>query len=189
MVANQASKFEIEVITEVITDRLENATLEKVRKSENIVTSEASQEVATFKKIVTSEKVPTSENKVEIRFADPRKDPPQIFEVRLRKNLPRIIEKCRGGCGVKIKPNDPGMLIRTYGTTRWTNKTRGEEDSKHGPMYIHFQEECLRRYDSTTHYGANNSFDYSKLTVDKKVHSELNEDEKNFLISLGVHFV
>ena len=80
---------------EVITDRLENATLEKVRRSENIVTSEASQEVATSEKIVTSEKVPTSENKVEIRFADPRKDPPQIFEVHFRKNLPRIIEVSR----------------------------------------------------------------------------------------------
>ena len=155
--------------------------MEKVIRSENIVTSEASQEVATSEKIVTSETVPTSENKVEIRFADPRKDPPQIFEVHFRKNLPRVIEKCRGGRRVKIKPNDPGMLIRTYGTTRWTNKTTGEEDSKHGPMYIHFQEECLRRYDNTTHYGVNNSFDYSKLTLDKKVHSELNEDEKTFL--------
>ena len=119
---------------EVITDHLENATLEKVRRSENIVTSEASQEVATSEKIATSGKVPTSKNKVEIRFADPRKDPPQIFEVHFRKNLPRIIEKCRGGCGVKIKPNDPGMLIRTYSTTRWIHKTTGEEDSKHGPM-------------------------------------------------------
>ena len=38
----------------------------------------------------------------EIRFSDPREDPLEIFEVHFRKNLPRSIEKCRGGCGVKI---------------------------------------------------------------------------------------
>ena len=57
----------------------------------------------------------------EIRFSDPREDPPKIFEVHFRKLLPRSIEKCRGCC-VKITPNDLGMLVRTYGIARWTKE-------------------------------------------------------------------
>ena len=130
----------------------------------------------------------TPENGSNIRFVDPRKDPPQVFEAHLRKNLPRSIEKCRGACGVKITPNDQGMLIRTYGTTRWTNKRTGQEESRHGPMYIHFRDDCLKRFNSSTHYGLNEIFEYAKITIDKKEQSGLNEAEKDFLKSLGVRF-
>ena len=56
-------------------------------------------------------------------------------------------------------------------------------------MYLHFQEECLKRFDRSTHYRANACFDYSKLSVDKKVQSELNDAERSLLISLGVRFL
>lgn len=177
------------ITPDVISDRLQTTTSEKVSRSDDIVTLEPSQNLPRAENTVSMQNEPTSEKKVEIRFLDPRKDPPQIFEIHFRKNLPRMIEKCRGGCGVRVTPNDSGMLIRTYGTTRWTNKSTGHEESRYGPMYLHFQDECLKRYNSNTYYSANKCFDYSKITVDKKVQSELNKDESSLLMSLGVRFL
>ena len=124
-----------------------------------------------------------------IRFADPRRIAPKVFEIHFRQDLPRSIEKCRGNCGVKITPRETGMLVRTYGTTKWTNKQTGKEETRHGPMYIHFQSECLKNHDISIYYGPNQDFDYSKITVDKTVQADLNDEEKALFISLGVRFL
>ena len=107
----------------------------------------------------------------------------------IAKNLSRSIEKCRGNCGIEITPKDRGMLVRTYGTTKWTNKQTEKEESRNGPMYIHFLDEWLKNYDSTVYYGPNQEYDYQRITVDKKVQSELNDDERGFFRSLGLRFL
>ena len=38
------------------------------------------------------------------------------------------------------------MLIKTNGTTRWTEKKTKREMSKHVEMYIHFNETCFKRH-------------------------------------------
>ena len=43
----------------------------------------------------------------------------------------------------KITQND-GMLIKNYGTTRWTDKKTGKEMSRYRPTYTHFNETCLK---------------------------------------------
>ena len=60
-----------------------------------------------------------------------------------------------------------------HGTTRWTNKRTGKEESRHGPMHIHFRDDCLQRFDGGSHYGLNESFECGKITIDNKEQSEL----------------
>ena len=67
------------------------------------------------------------------------------------------MSRCQGKFGKKITQND-GMLINTYGTTRWTDKKAGKEMSKHGPMYIHFNETLSKRY-TKRFYGPDERFD------------------------------
>ena len=41
----------------------------------------------------------------------------------------------QGNWGKKIDQKDT-MLMKSYGTMRWTDKKIGKEMSKHGPMYF-----------------------------------------------------
>ena len=80
------------------------------------------------------------------------------------------------------------MLIKSFGTTRWTDKKTGKEMSKHGPMYIHFNEHYLKKFDNKKFYALDESFDYSVITLSHKTLTKLNEEEKSFLRKLGLKF-
>ena len=86
----------------------------------------------------------------------------------------------------KIAQND-GMLIKTYGTTRWTDKKTGKEMSKYGPMYIHFNETCLKRH-TKKYYSLEEKFDYSIITLADETRNNLSDEEKDFLTELGITF-
>ena len=43
-----------------------------------------------------------------IRFADPRKKPPKVFELHIHTNLPRSVCRCHGNCGKKYFQNKKG---------------------------------------------------------------------------------
>ena len=77
-----------------------------------------------------------------IRFKDSRVSPPKEFVLFLRKHLPKNITESQGRCDKSIG-NEDEMIIRSYGTSTWTNKVTGRENSKYGPMYLHFSEKCL----------------------------------------------
>ena len=115
-----------------------------------------------------------------------REEPVQMFELNLRQFLPKTMSRCQGNCGKKITQND-GMLIKTYGTTRWTNKKTGKEMSKYGAMYIHFNETCLKRHTKKYHR-PDEKFDYSIITLADKTRNNLSNEEKDFLIGLGINF-
>ena len=38
------------------------------------------------------------------------------------------------------------MLIKNYGTTRWTDKKTGKEMSRYRTKYTHFNETCLKLF-------------------------------------------
>ena len=80
-----------------------------------------------------------------------------------------------------------GMFIKTYGTTRWTDKKTGKEMGKHGPMYIHFNETCLKRH-TKKYYGPDERFDYSIITLADQTRNNLSDEEKDFLTAFGVKF-
>ena len=54
-----------------------------------------------------------------------RDEPLQMFELNLKQLLSKTVPRWRGNCGKKITQNN-GMLIKTYGTTRWTDKKMGK---------------------------------------------------------------
>ena len=83
------------------------------------------------------------------------------------------MSRCQGNCGKKITQND-GMLIK-----RWTDKKTGKEMSKYGPMYIHFNETCLKRH-IKKYYRPDEKFDYSVITLADETRNNLSEEEKDF---------
>lgn len=60
--------------------------------------------------------------------------------------------------------------------------------SKNGPMYIHFSEHCLRKFDNKKFYAQNESFAYSVTTLNQKNFKKLNEEEREILRKLGFKF-
>ena len=60
----------------------------------------------------------------------------------------------------------------------------GSERSKFGPMYFHFEKNCLQNFDSENHYEPSQSY----ITVDQKCKDKLSEAENRFLIGLGLNF-
>ena len=98
----------------------------------------------------------------EIRFRDPRENPLKESELHLRNKLSKKISKCQGKCGNPISDKD-FMNIRTYGLSSYTDKESGKNKCKYGPLYIHFQGECLKAFDSEKFYLPNERFDYSSI--------------------------
>ena len=88
----------------------------------------------------------------------------------------KTVPRCQGYCGKKITQID-GMLIKTYGTTRWTDKSTGDEMSKYGPMYIHLNETCLKRH-TKKYYRPDEKFDYSIITLAQETSNNLSDEEK-----------
>ena len=72
-------------------------------------------------------------------------------------------------------------MVKSYGKTTWTDKT-GKENSRFGPLYLHFQISCLENYDSDIFY----RFDYSRISADSKCVSQLEDSEIQFLLNKGV---
>ena len=132
-----------------------------------------------------SESQATSEG--EIRFKDPRVNPPKELNCRrkLRNKLSKKISKCQGKCGKPISDKD-FMIIRTYGSSSYTDKESGKNKCKYGPLYIHFQGKCLKAFDSEKFYLPNENFDYSSIVVDKDTLDCLKPSEKNLLSEMGV---
>lgn len=120
-------------------------------------------------------------------FYNLREEPPKTFELHLKRMLPKSITRCQGNCGKKIEEKDV-MLIKSYGTTRWTDKKSGKEMTKYGPMYIHFNEKCMKRFNDDKFYGPGEQFDYSLITLSKETVAQLNDEEAVFLKDLGINF-
>ena len=130
---------------------------------------------------------PCSQNS--IRFADPRERAQKVFELYLRKNVPRSLRKCQRRCGKRIAAEDPPMIIRSIGENWWTNKTTGKEMSRVGPMYVHFNQNRLELFDTESFYGLTKRFDFSRIAINEGNHKELNEKERKELRDLGIKFL
>ena len=82
-----------------------------------------------------------SSSQEEIRFSDPNKKRPKVFELHLQKDVPKLVKKCQGKCGRKIE-QDCFAVVRSYGESTWTD-SNGSDSSEFGPLYIHFERKCL----------------------------------------------
>ena len=103
-----------------------------------------------------------------------REEPAPMFELHLRQFLPKTVSRCQGKCGKKITQDD-GMLIKTYGNTRWTDKKVGKQMSKHGPMYKTSLKRQTKKY-----YGPDKRFVYSIITMADETHN-LSDEKNDFL--------
>ena len=91
-------------------------------------------------------------------FAYFRTEQPSVYEFHLRQFLSKSIARCQASCGKKIDQKDT-MQIKSYGTTRWTDRKTGKEMGKHGPMYIHFNKHFLKNFDYKKFYAPDESFE------------------------------
>ena len=123
-----------------------------------------------------------------LRFPHPRQVTDKAFELHLGKDLPRLIKKCQGMCGKVIRPDGSGMLVKPYGAVTWTDRKIGHEKSKFGPIYIHFNSQCLETFDRENNYGPGKRFDYKRIQIDNKTQEKLTEAEKEFLMKIGITF-
>ena len=142
---------------------MESSQVVKESAFQPIVIAESSQVV---KKSASQPNIIPEGSQVQhnIRFKDPRVSPPKEFVLFLRKHLPKNITKSQRRCDKSIGIEDE-MIIRSYGTSTWTNKVTGKENSKYGPMYLHFKEKCLKNFDNENYYGPGQAFNYSAVTA------------------------
>ena len=82
-----------------------------------------------------------NQGEISMRFADPDMNLKKRFELHLRKDVPRLVHRCQGNCGKQIT-EDCFLVVKSFGTSRLTDKN-GNERSKFGPMYLHFEKNCL----------------------------------------------
>ena len=104
---------------------MESSQVVKESAFQPIVIVESSQVVkeSAFQPNIIAESSQVQHN---IRFKDPRVSPPKEFVLFLRKHLPKNITKSLGRCDKSIG-NEDEMIIRSYGTSTWTNKVTGRE--------------------------------------------------------------
>ena len=81
------------------------------------------------------------------------------------------------------------MLVKSCGTSHWTDRKTGQEMSKFGPMYIHFNEKCLINFDTDRYYGPGAKFDYKRIEIGVKTQTSLTKVEKEFLGDPRVTFL
>ena len=109
-----------------------------------------------------------------ISFEDSHQGRETIFEPHLRSELPKKISRCRWNCGKTITQSDP-LLVRLYGISSWLDQKTGEQRSRHGPLYIHFQDNCLKAYDSKNYYAPNELFNYKQIKLDEETRKNLSD--------------
>ena len=81
-----------------------------------------------------------------IRVKDPNCEQKNPFELFFRSLVPRLVEKCQGNCGQILSQSkvEGYLLIKSNGSTIFL--VNGEERTKIGPQYVHFNLKCLEEY-------------------------------------------
>ena len=121
-----------------------------------------------------------------ISFEDARQGRETIFELHLRSELPKKISRCRGNCHKTITQSDRS-LVRSYGISSWLDQKIGEQRSRHGPLYIHFQDNYLKAYDSKNYYAPNELFNYKQIKLDEETRKKLSDVDLIYLQDLGIN--
>ena len=77
------------------------------------------------------------------------------------------------------------IKIKSYVNLAWTEKSAGQEKQKIEPMYIDFNNECIKNF-SDNSYAPRKSFGFGNIKVDPKTKDELSEVDKEFSSKLGI---
>ena len=77
---------------------------------------------------------------------------PQVPHVLFSRHLvPRLVPKYQRNCGINPKPsdNEDYLVVKSHGSTTFT--VNGEEKTRSGPQYVHFNNVCLKEYACLKH--------------------------------------
>ena len=74
-----------------------------------------------------------------------------------------------------------------YGISSWLDPKTGNEPSRHEHLYIHFEDNCLKAYDSKHYYTPKESFNYQQIKLDKETRKKLSDDDIVYLEDLGIN--
>ena len=110
------------------------------------------------------------------------------FELFFRSLVPRLVEKCQGNCGRKLSQSNEEdyLLIKSNGPT--TFLVNGEERTKVGPQYVHFNQKCLKEYLHRKHNVQVEEFLYDCIIIiDRETLKRLRDEECACLSSNGLH--
>ena len=58
--------------------------------------------------------------------------------------------------------------------------------SRYGAMYIHFKDECMKAFDTSTYYVPNENFNYEKTKLSQKSKEKLSHDDRDYLRSMKI---
>ena len=79
------------------------------------------------------------------------------------------------------------LLVRSYGISSWLDQKTGEQRSRDEPLYIHFQDNCLKAYDSRNYYAPNELFNYKQIKLDEETRKKLSDVDIIYLQDLGIN--
>ena len=72
---------------------------------------------------------------------------PQVpYILFFRSLVQRLVQRCQENCGINLKPsdNEDYLLLKSRGSNTFT--VNGEEKTRSGPQYVHFNNVCLKEY-------------------------------------------
>ena len=119
-----------------------------------------------------------------LSFEDPRVAKNSGLELHLKAELKggKNIKKCRGNCGGTMAGIT--LVVRTYGNRTYLDPTSRVPVTTFGPLFIHFNENCLKDYDThylNIYYAPHESYDYSRIKLDPASKVLITKDDLDFL--------
>ena len=124
-----------------------------------------------------------------MRVENPNASRPVEYQLFLRSLVPRLVERCQGNCGIKLKPADNRdyLLVKSHGPSIYMVKK--ESRTRCGPQYIHFKVDCLKDY---AHVKQDIVYDVSPfdlIKVEKETLKQLTKEEKACLQSFNIKLI
>ena len=118
---------------------------------------------------------------------DPRSPKRKQYTLHFRDALPKTVSKCRGNCGETIT-SSVRMLVKSSGYLSYPDKKTAEIKTRYSPLYIHFQNECLKSFDEGNYYAPHEEFDWSLITLHPDTKARLTEKDKLLMRDLRISY-
>ena len=122
-----------------------------------------------------------------IQFKDPDEPRQIIYQLHVRSMVPISVKKCRRNCAELLVPGDKEnyLLVKSFGKCHCIDKN-GKRESKYGPLYVRFRNQCLKEYTNRVHQVQYDSFPYNLIEIDKETLLNLSDDVLASLLSRGI---
>ena len=122
------------------------------------------------------ERVQKDEKRARIDYPNVQPQVPHV--IFFRSLVPRLVQRCQGYCGINLKTsdNEDYLIVKSHGSTRFT--VNGEEKTRGGPPYVHFNNVCLKQYTYLKHNTRCDNFPLNFITIDKNALQRLSTEAK-----------